>query len=233
MQMHSLDPLSKAEAFAKADELGVLHVCDEWLPQTMTWLYAQVCCQPAYIRSRVLCDRIANLDQFPYPGLICDQLQGGFIDLISRYSWRFRSLRKKQLILRELRHSTTKILHSHVGSTGWYNMPLVSKTKVKHIVTFYGFDLSRLPKVEPVWKQRYQELFAEADLFLCEGPHMRECLIELGCPAEKVIVHHLGVRLESLPSKPRVWTVRTPLKVLLAGTFVEKKGGCSIGCSLQ
>ena len=65
---------------------------------------------------------------------------------------------------------------------------------IKHLVTFYGFDVNYLPQMDPSWSQRYQELFAQCDRVLCEGPHMAGCLVGLGCPESKVRVQHLGVR---------------------------------------
>ena len=59
-----------------------------------------------------------------------------------------------------------------------------------------------LPKSDARWLRRYQRLFSEADLFLCEGPHMRKCLINLGCPEEKVRIHHLALKLIKSHSAP-------------------------------
>ena len=95
---------------------------------------------------------------------------------------------------------------------------------VKHIVTFYGYDVNYLPKQDPRWQTRYQELFATADLFLCEGSHMAKSLIALGCPDDKVKVHHLGVSVEKITFQPRIWNPNETLKVLIAGRFTEKKG---------
>jgi colanic acid/amylovoran biosynthesis glycosyltransferase len=103
-------------------------------------------------------------------------------------------------------------------------MPLVKKLGVKHVVTFYGHDVNRMPKVQPIWVERYQELFQSVSQVLCEGPHMATCLQKLGCPPEKVAVHHLGVALDSLHFEPRQWKPGTPLRVLIAASFKEKKG---------
>jgi len=36
-----------------------------------------------------------------------------------------------------------------------------------HIVTFYGVDLSKLPRINPKWKKRYNELFSKVAGVLC------------------------------------------------------------------
>ncbi len=53
---------------------------------------------------------------------------------------------------------------------------------------------------------------------------MAASVISLGCPEERVRVHHLGVALDDLPFKPRSWDGQGPLSVLIAGSFREKKG---------
>jgi colanic acid/amylovoran biosynthesis glycosyltransferase len=116
------------------------------------------------------------------------------------------------------------IIHSHFGNVGWTNLDAIRKVKARHVVTFYGLDVNQLPVKYPVWRKRYKRLFAEADLFLCEGTHMGRCLVELGCPAHKIKVQHLGVDVDSIVFRPRQWSPADPLRVLIAASFREKKG---------
>src|SRR2546425_2490713 len=77
---------------------------------------------------------------------------------------------------------------------------------------------------DPVWRARYQRLFAEGDAFLAEGTAMRRELLALGCPLHKIIIHRLGVPLDGLPFVARTPDASGVVKVLIAGTFREKKG---------
>ncbi|NJK40814.1 MAG: colanic acid biosynthesis glycosyltransferase WcaL [Acaryochloridaceae cyanobacterium SU_2_1] len=115
-------------------------------------------------------------------------------------------------------------MHSHFGHHGWANLDVVQKLGLKHVVTFYGFDVNQLPQQNSRWRLRYQSLFKEVNFVLCEGPHMAQCLVTLGCPSHKAKVHHLGIRLEQFPFQPREWCPTEPLKVLIAASFREKKG---------
>jgi colanic acid/amylovoran biosynthesis glycosyltransferase len=123
-----------------------------------------------------------------------------------------------------LRRIQPVVVHSHFGDTGYDAARLLSRAGIKHVVTFYGYDVNRLPLVFPEWKQRYLVLFRHADRFLCEGPHMAKCLVGLGCPTEKVTVHHLGVEVDKIQFTPRTWNPNGPLRVLIASSFREKKG---------
>jgi len=67
-------------------------------------------------------------------------------------------------------------------------------------------------------------MFSQLDAILCEGPHMKGRIVEMGCPDNKVLVHHLGVALDEIPFRARRWRSGEPLKVLIAASFREKKG---------
>ncbi len=116
------------------------------------------------------------------------------------------------------------IVHSHFGTTAWFNSLLLRFTSVKHVVTFYGLDVNMIPKQQPKWIGRYHSLFKSADLFLCEGPHMIKQLIAMGCPKEKVKLQHLGIEVDKIAYHPRHWHNDEPLRILIAASFREKKG---------
>ena len=103
-------------------------------------------------------------------------------------------------------------------------MNTAAKTGMRHVVTYYGYDVKMLPGQGKRWLRRYKELFDTASLFLCEGPHLAGELLDLGCPQHKVKVHHLGVEIDNIPYKPRQWKDGEPLRVLIVAGFREKKG---------
>ena len=74
------------------------------------------------------------------------------------------------------------------------------------------------------WHNRYAELFASVDRVFCEGPYMASSNVRLGCPEHKVQVHHLGVAVDQIAYQPRSRSAGEPLRILIAGTFREKKG---------
>jgi colanic acid/amylovoran biosynthesis glycosyltransferase len=92
---------------------------------------------------------------------------------------------------------------------------------VPWIVSFYGADAyTRAAE----GYRKYAPVFGEARTVLALGPAMKARLEQLGCPAEKVAIHPLGVDVEHLPFKLRELKPDEPLKILFAGTFREKKG---------
>lgn len=188
----------------------------------MTWVYNQLK-YGKNVSSIVLANSTQNLDQFPWPRIYkAGKIEYSILRVLKKlgFSYRQYSIAHNSII----QNQRPDVLHSHFGNKGWYDLPLVKKNNLKQIVTFYGSDLSYLPSHNPIWLGRYQELFDRTDIFLCEGPYMAQNLIKIGCPEEKVQVLRLGIEVNKLPFKPRRLVQDEPVKVLIAGTFREKKG---------
>lgn len=124
---------------------------------------------------------------------------------------------------RSYKNELPDLFHAHFGNAGFDILPLVTKIKKPLITTFYGFDISMLPRIGN-WQKNYELLFQKGSLFLVEGNFMAKALELLGCPKEKIRVQHLGINTEEIVFKPRIWEKGTSLKVLIAASFQEKKG---------
>ena len=127
--------------------------------------------------------------------------------------------------LRAFRGRTFDVIHCHFGWNGVLGCMLKQMgVSGKLVTTFYGRDISASPRQEK-WRRAYQILFRDGDLFLVEGSHMRQCLVNLGCPMEKVRIQHIMVDINNLPFIRRGPKGATDEVVLLhCGRFVEKKG---------
>ncbi len=205
-------------------KIGVIQYVPVWLPPTQIWIYNLIKHLPEHLNSAIFCEAATNLDEFSVP-LLHLFSEAGWWERTWDRTLRWLSWRDHLgWLVRESQRKNFQILHSHFGNVGWQNREAASQCGLKHVVTFYGQDVNRLPRLDPRWYGRYQELFRKADLFLCEGPHMQKCLIEMGCPAEKVRVHHLGANIGNIHYQPRHWNPGTELKVLIAAAFREKKG---------
>jgi len=116
----------------------------------------------------------------------------------------------------------SQVIHAHFGPLGWESVRLKRTLKIPLVTSFYGFDAWMLPKREPIWAERYSELFNVGEVFLVEGPAMRERLIQLGCPAGKVRVQRIGVDLSDLQYVPK--SISQSVRIVMVGRFTEKKG---------
>lgn len=204
--------------------IRVVHSNPTWLPQTQTWIHTLVSCLPDdRIESHVVCERSAHLDQFRIRFLHDFSSASAWVRVWDRGLRRLGARRHLGYLARVARQVDAAIIHSHFGDVGWADLGAAKAARCRHVVTFYGHDVSHLPR-RRIWQERFAELFRDVDKVLCEGPHMARRVVDIGCPQHKVRVLHLGIPLQRFPFRPRQWQPGKQLRVLIAGTFTEKKG---------
>ncbi|HPO98892.1 MAG TPA: glycosyltransferase [Bacillota bacterium] len=199
----------------------IAHSVYPYLSLTQSWIYSQLIHNHDF-HHIVVTDQKKNLDLFPYEHVfsISDscQLQQLFLKAYKALFKAYTPFTK-----RLLRENQVSLLHSHFGNTGWRDLEVKKQLKLPQVTTFYGYDIAKLPRKQE-WRSRYQRLFQECDLFTVEGPYMKQVLVGLGCPDEKVVVQHLGTDLNKIKFIPRKIAADGVIKVLIAGSFTEKKG---------
>ena len=94
--------------------------------------------------------------------------------------------------------------------------------QVPMIATFHGYDYSMIPRT--LGAGIYQRLFEEADSVTTISEYARSRLENLGCPAEKLHLTRMGLRLEEFPFKARILNPGEAVRILSVGRLVEKKG---------
>ncbi len=172
----------------------------------------------------MVCERTENLDQFPTSNLISLSDRPKLESIWDRGLRKLKLRSHLGLLKRVVRRSGADAVHFHFAPWACANLNVTRGTRAKKFVTFYGLDVNYLPRHNPKLAARYPGMFKEVDGVFCEGPFMASEIRNLGCPAEKIHVQHLGVPLDDLPFQPRTWNPGEPLKLLIASSFVEKKG---------
>lgn len=204
--------------------INVLHSIDCWLPQTMVWMYEQLLhLAPPFI-PHVLCQERQHTDQFEIGNLHLVSGHSLFLRLKKRLAYRLNMIPFEPSAERMAKSIGISLLHSHFGNMAWMNLRTAERLRLPHVVSFYGFDVRALVTRDHAWQKRYQQLFSKVNRVLALGPNMAAELASMGCDRRKISVHHLGVDLTSLPFRPRRWYAGKPLRVLMVGTFKEKKG---------
>jgi len=116
------------------------------------------------------------------------------------------------------------VVHAHFGTLGASVQAALSAVRSPSplVVTFHGFDISRIPK--SYGPDVYQNLFEQGSLFLAVSERWRIRLLELGAPAKATQLHRLGVRLPDCEAEFDGETESDTLRVCSVARLVEKKG---------
>ena len=217
-----------AGAAGPTEPLGVIVNYQSWLPLTENWIHTQVRCLPPSISAHVVCGRRLDSGSFTLPQLHSyadlPRLERLRVLVAAASTLGPRLGRRHALIADVAKRYGARVVHSQFGHTAYHSARAIRRLGLAHVVTFYGEDMSKLPAVDARWRDRYAVLFRYVDRVLCEGPHMAGQVRKLGCPADKLRVHHLGIDLEAFPFRPRSRQPGDALRVLIAASFREKKG---------
>jgi colanic acid/amylovoran biosynthesis glycosyltransferase len=77
-----------------------------------------------------------------------------------------------------------------------------------------------------IWRERFSELFNEAECFIVPSNYIADRLTKLSCPVHKINVFHYGVDIDEWSRIKNVYTskVNGTRTLLIVGRLVEKKG---------
>ncbi|MBU6449192.1 MAG: glycosyltransferase [Rhodospirillales bacterium] len=119
------------------------------------------------------------------------------------------------------------LLHAHFGVEGVYALPLAARLGIPLVTTFHGFDATLGPLgllANPAWAHYALgrgRLARQGALFLAASNFLREKLLALDFPPERVAVHYIGV--DSSAIAPRSPALEEPI-ILHVARLEEVKG---------
>ena len=207
------------------EQLCVAHLINPYLPVTQNWIYQQIINNP-HVSSHVICRTIVNIGQFPLPAVFKVHPAPSLFYHLEMLLARIRGTYRTGACLDYCRTVKPHILHAHFAWEAWRYRDLIRKLHIPLVTTFYGVDISRLPKHQ-IWRQRYTTLFEMGRAFCVEGPHMAQCLRDLGCPGTKIKIIRIGVPVQEFQNN----RTESPLahdsgrvNILFVGLTKEKKG---------
>ncbi len=137
--------------------------------------------------------------------------------LTRQFFWRkFNKWCEKFIIKNEI-----SIIHAHFGYTAVRILPIIKKLKLPLVVTFYGVDGSQM-LLEQKWVNDYQKMFKYTSkvIVLCE--EVKNRLIKIGCPENKIIIWQIPIKLSTYQYHPRI--IKETTNFIIGARFVEKKG---------
>lgn len=131
-------------------------------------------------------------------------------------------------LYQQVRMLQPALVHAHFGICGALALPLARTLKLPLIVTIYGIDITmkdeyaqRASISHRVYFRRQEALKRETRLFIAISNFIQAKLLEKGFPADKILIHPIGVDTDTFQLDPHV--PREPV-VLFVARLVEKKG---------
>ncbi|PZO39610.1 MAG: glycosyl transferase [Pseudanabaena frigida] len=130
--------------------------------------------------------------------------------------------------LKVIAQQQPSLIHAHFGPDGLWSLPISRHLNIPLIVTFHGYDAIlteqslNLPSLSfRLYLKRRQQLLSEASSCIAVSQFIRENLIKIGCPSNKIIVHYIGIDTNKF--YPEFTVLRQPI-VLFVARLVEFKG---------
>ncbi|MBA2245204.1 MAG: glycosyltransferase [Gemmatimonadetes bacterium] len=115
------------------------------------------------------------------------------------------------------------VVHCHFGDIAMRYRFAAAFWQAPLVASFYGFDSSSYPHAEG--RRVYAPLFRAAAGVTALSQHMAARLVELGCPAERLHILHIGADPERFrPAATPSVDPSAPVRVLTVARLAEKKG---------
>lgn len=126
---------------------------------------------------------------------------------------------------KEFSENAYALIHTHFISDATFFHPLTKKWKIPKVASAYGYDVSEFPaRYFGLGKQYLARVFDDYDLILAMSDDMKNDLLRIGCPDDKIKVHYHGINTAMFANPQRRYTDSEIYKLISVGTVCEKKG---------
>ena len=123
--------------------------------------------------------------------------------------------------LLERRHAD--VLHVYFGHTGVHLLPFLKRWPRPSVVSFHGMDV--MPREDkPGYAAALAELLRFLPLVLARSDSLRDRLVALGCPPDKIRINRTGIPMEAYPEAARAFPADGRWRFVQACRLIGKKG---------
>ena len=203
-------------------------VIDKFLGLTESWIYSQIKgLEKLNIKSQVFCHKIVNPDTYSFKPIHSYKDLSNFRINLYRLFGLFKAKDAALLYWDEIvKKEKPDIIHSHFGFTAAKGIDLAIKNNLPHIVTFYGADVFRDPYGKSPAQKFYQSklplIFQRSNKILFTSRFLKDKLVRLGAPEEKLQLWHLGLDLDLFNRLSK--RKSNKFKIISCGRFKKWKG---------
>lgn len=113
------------------------------------------------------------------------------------------------------------ILHVHFGYTAVRMLPVIKKSNLPVVLTFYGVDASTMI-ADAKWVEEYKKAFKYVLYIVVLSEVVKDRMMNLGFEGTKIMVWNIPIKLDTYVYRKKERSATT--KFITAARFVEKKG---------
>ncbi len=206
----------------------VASYCTTFLKPEMLHIYRQVTGLQRYETFIVAKER-TELERFPFDDveMMPRKPRKNFI----RRFW-LKHVRKKpalyyrgefQGMMKIFRRRHADLMHIYFGHTGVHLLPFIKGWEMPCVVSFHGMDVQTRAEI-PEYEGQLRELLRVTPLVLARSFSLRDRLLALGCPPEKIRINRTGIPLEQFPPNARAMPADGAWHFVQACRLIPKKG---------
>lgn len=205
----------------------VASYCTTFLKPEMMHIYRQVSCLKRY-ETFVICRERLCAEQFPFSEIeIQPPVRKNFI----RRFW-LKYVKKEPPIVYRGEYGTISsildrreadVIHVYFGHTGVHLLPFMLRTPLPCVVSFHGMDV-QAREDRPGYLDTLKTMLQFLPLVMARSNSLRDRLIELGCPPEKIRINRTGIPMHAFPARERMFPSDGNWNFVQACRLIEKKG---------
>lgn len=207
--------------------MKVLHICSAFSPLSETFIYDYITeLERQGIENHVLTFHRLNEQDRPFDRVYIVRIKHDIVWLIQRLiaqlskgPGRYFSIQRRAM-RKIIEQVNPDVIHAHFGPMGVIVAPIAKQLKIPLIVSFHGYDASRL-LTEKFWRKEYKKLWITVNGVTVVSTYMKNKLLVEGCPEGKISVIHVSKRMKNINIKKSSSKIENLISV---GRLVEKKG---------
>lgn len=210
-----------------SDSPVVASYCTTFLKREMAHIYRQVTGLRTF-RTFVMAKSRLNAERYPFEDV---ELVGQPTKNFLRRFYLKYILRTEAVVYRGefrvldgiLRRRGAQLMHIYFGHTGVHLLPFIKAWDKPCLVSFHGADIA-VREHQPGYEAQLRELLQTVPLVLARSESLRQRLLQLGCPADRLAINRTGVPLDQFPFVARQAPARGAWQIVQACRLIPKKG---------
>ncbi len=205
----------------------VASYCTTFLKPEMLHIYRQVTGLKSF-ETFVICKERKNEERFEFADVEMvhparrNLLRRGWLKYVDREPPIV--YRGKYLVLNEiLKRREPDLMHVYFGHTGVWLLPFIEHWSRPVTVSFHGIDI--MPREEkPGYLDALKRMLQVLPLVMARSVSLKERLVSLGCPEDKIRINRTGIPMDQFPIAERAFPENGRWHLIQACRLIEKKG---------